>query len=132
MATEINKNERKKEREKARRAEKRELMAWRIGIAAVALAFVIGLGVTFVNMFRNYQDTKPNYDRTEMVVTDLSGVLTATTAAEPETVTEPATEAAPADTQAETPAATQAEAPADTQAETPAVTQAETPAETQG
>lgn len=79
MATD-KKLKRKAEREKANRAEKMELMLWRVGIAAVAVAFFVGVGVTFVNMYRNYVASQPNYDSTEMVVGDLTGVLQATEA----------------------------------------------------
>jgi hypothetical protein len=79
MATD-KKLKRKADRARANRAEKIELMLWRVGIGAVVLAFFVGVGVTFVNMYKNYQATKPNYDSTEMVVGDLTGVLQATEA----------------------------------------------------
>ncbi len=81
MATE-KKLQRKAEKAKAQRAERIEMLLWRIGIAAVVVAFFVGVGVTFVNMYKNYQDSKPNYNSTEMVVGDITGVLQATEADE--------------------------------------------------
>ena len=78
----------KAEREKARRKEKTELLLWRAGIGVVALAFLVGVGVTIFNQYRSYVDSRPDYARTEYVLSDLAGVLN--TEAEEEPVEETA------------------------------------------
>lgn len=98
MATEKKNVNRRAEREKARRMEKIELLLWKIGIGVVVVAFFVIVGVTCVNMFKDYQASKPNYDNTEMAVSDLVGVLQATEAAAEEAdgdlVIEPVVDAA--------------------------------------
>lgn len=132
MATEKkNSVNRKEAREKARRAEKLELLLWRVGLIVVAVAFVVGVGVTFVNMYKDYRDSQPNYERTEMVVGDLANVLSAAEATEAETegvdvtADEAVTEAETVEEAAETEAATEAET-VEEAAETEAATEAET------
>ena len=132
MATEKkNSVNRKEAREKARRTEKLELLLWRVGLIVVAVAFVVGVGVTFVNMYKDYRDSQPNYERTEMVVGDLANVLSAAEATEAETegvdvtADEAVTEAETVEEAAETEAATEAET-VEEAAETEAATEAET------
>ena len=52
----------------------------------LAVAFVaISAGaiiLTFVNEFKSYQESRPNYNRTEMVVPDYTGITSESSAAE--------------------------------------------------
>ena len=38
--------------------------------------------LTFVNEFKSYQESRPNYNRTEMVVPDYTGITSESSAAE--------------------------------------------------
>ena len=52
------------------------------------MAVVVALGVTVFNQYRAYQASRPDYNRTEMVVNDMAGVLEEETEAESETAAE--------------------------------------------
>ncbi len=71
----MNKYDRRKERELEQKREKRELFLWKLGGVVFVLAVVVALGVTVVNQYRIYQASRPDYNRTEMVVNDMAGVL---------------------------------------------------------
>ena len=82
------KYDRRMEKERERQKEKRELFLWKVGGGVFALAVIIALGVTVVNQYRAYQASRPDYNRTEMVVNDMAGVLEEETEAESETAAE--------------------------------------------
>ncbi len=71
----VNKFDRRQERERERQKEKRELFFWKLGGIVFAVAVVVAIGITGVNQFRAYLASRPDYSRTEMVVTDMAGVL---------------------------------------------------------
>ena len=51
---------------------------------AVAFVSIIAGAIilTFVNEFKSYQESRPNYNRTEMVVPDYTGITSESSAAE--------------------------------------------------
>ena len=53
-------------------------------ILAVAFVAIIAGAIilTFVNEFKSYQESRPNYNRTEMVVPDYTGITSESSAAE--------------------------------------------------
>lgn len=60
------------------------------GLAVVIVAgLIFALGLTGWNEYKSYQDSRPNYERSEMVVSDLTGILSETAG---ETVEESAAE----------------------------------------
>ena len=84
----MNKYDRRKEREREQKKEKRELFLWKLGGGVFALAVGVALGVTVFNQYRAYQASRRDYNRTEMVVNDMAGVLEEETEAESETAAE--------------------------------------------
>ena len=93
----MNKFDRRQEKRRERQKEKREMFFWKLGGAVFAVAVVIAVGVTGVNQFKAYQASRPDYNRTQMVVSDMAGVLDAEeseSAAEGETAAAEETEAA--------------------------------------
>jgi len=73
---------RKEEIEKANRKRKAQKFTGRLIAAVCGLGLVVALGVTGWNQYQAYQASKPHYERTEMVVSDLAGVLTEDTTTE--------------------------------------------------
>jgi len=67
---------RKEEIEKANRKRKLNKLTGRLIAAVCGLGLVVALGVTGWNQYQAYQASKPHYERTEMIVSDLAGVLT--------------------------------------------------------
>lgn len=52
-------------------------------LAVVFVAIIAGaIILTFVNEFKSYQESRPNYNRTEMVVPDYTGITSESSAAE--------------------------------------------------
>ena len=52
-------------------------------LAVAFVAIIAGaIILTFWNEFKSYQDSRPNYDRTEMVVPDYTGITSESSAAE--------------------------------------------------
>ena len=122
---------RKENVEKAKRKKKREkLIAW---IVAIVLCAGIGaaVGVTLYNEYQAQLAARPNYERDEMILSDLTGVLEESEEAAEETAAE--TEAAE-ETAAETEAAEETAAETEAAEETAAETEAaeETAAESAG
>ena len=76
-ANSVNKFDRRQERERERQKEKRELFFWKLGGIVFVVAVVVAICITGVNQFRAYQASRPDYNRTEMVVSDMAGVLEA-------------------------------------------------------
>lgn len=97
---------------KQKKAEKRNKTIAAVAAAVVVLAIVGAIGVTIRNQYVVYQNTRPNYDATAMLVTDMTGILS--DAAEDESGEEPETEAGD---EAETEAGTEAEAETEQDAE---------------
>ncbi|WP_434310697.1 hypothetical protein [Hominifimenecus sp. rT4P-3] len=75
-----NKHNRKQEKEQERLKEKRELFLWKLGGLVFAIAVVVAVVMTGVNQYKAYQASRPDYNRTQMVVSDMAGVLTEDTA----------------------------------------------------
>lgn len=67
-------------KEKSRRRETRSLEP----LLPVAFVAIIAGAIilTFVNEFKSYQESRPNYNRTEMVVPDYTGITSESSAAE--------------------------------------------------
>ena len=70
-----NKYNRKQEKERERLKEKRELFLWKVGGVVFAVAVVAAIAMTGINQYKAYQASRPDYNRTEMVVSDMAGVL---------------------------------------------------------
>ena len=52
-------------------------------LAVAFVAIIAGaIILTFVNEFKSYQESRPNYNRTEMVVPDYTGITSESSAAE--------------------------------------------------
>ena len=52
-------------------------------LAVAFVAIIAGaIILTFVNEFKSYQESRPNYNRTEMVVPDYTGITPESSAAE--------------------------------------------------
>ena len=55
----------------------------RTTLAVAFVAIIAGaIILTFVNEFKSYQESRPNYNRTEMVVPDYTGITSESSAAE--------------------------------------------------
>ena len=87
------KQNRKANLEKEKKAKQRTSLIWKaVGIVA-ALALVVALGITAYNAIKAAIDARPIYEREEMVVNDVAGILAEeTTAAATEEATEAASE----------------------------------------
>lgn len=73
---------RKEEIAKAKKAQKMNKTI-AIAVAVVVIGgLAAALGVTGWNQIANYRDSRPDYNRTEMVVSDYSGILTQDTVAQ--------------------------------------------------
>ena len=92
---------RKANLEKERKQKKAVALGLKIAGIVAGAALVVALAVTGVNAYKNYQASRPNYDREEAVIYDMAGVLSEETEAETES-------GADAEAQAETEGSTTA------------------------
>ena len=79
-------NNEKANRKQTLAKEKSKKKRDRIIGTTLAVAFVAIIAgaiiLTFVNEFKSYQENRPNYNRTEMVVPDYTGITSESSAAE--------------------------------------------------
>ncbi len=100
---------------KEKKARKRNKAIITLVAAIVVLAIVGAIGLTVRNQYVVYLNTRPNYDTTSMLVSDLAGVQGLDTE-EAEASVEDETEA-PAEEESESEAETETESVAETEAE---------------
>jgi cytoskeletal protein RodZ len=100
---------------KEQKARKRNKAIITLVAAIVVLAIVGAIGLTIRNQYVVYLNTRPNYDTTSMLVSDLAGVQGLDTE-EAEASVEDETEA-PVEEEAESEAETETESVAETEAE---------------
>ena len=81
------KKNRKEELEKERKTKQRNALIWKIVAIVAALALLVALGITAYNAISSRIKARPDYNREEMVLQDLAGILetTAETTEAPET-----------------------------------------------
>ena len=79
------KQNRKENLEKEKKTKKRNSMIWKIVIGVLALALAVALGITAYNAINKRIQARPDYDRSELIINDIAGIL------EEEEETEPAT-----------------------------------------
>ena len=107
------KKNRKEELEKERKAKQRASLIGRIVAIVIAAGLLIALGITAYNAIRSGIQARPDYNREEMILEDVAGVLSTeaptteapTTEAVPEGTTAADTASEPAPSEAETTAA---------------------------
>jgi cytoskeletal protein RodZ len=109
------KAKRKETLAKEKKARKRNKAIITLVAAIVVLAIVGAIGLTIRNQYVVYLNTRPNYDTTSMLVSDLAGVQGLDTE-EAEASVEDETEA-PAEEESESEAETETESVAETEAE---------------
>ena len=85
---------RKANLEKEKKQKKAIALGLKIAGIVAGAALVVALAVTGVNAYKNYQASRPSYDREEAVIYDMAGVLTEETEAETDAETEAGTSAA--------------------------------------
>ena len=103
------KQNRKENLEKEKKAKQRTALIWKIVGCVAALALVVALGITAYNAIKNRIQARPIYDREEMIVNDVAGILQEETEAPTtEAATEAPTESAPESTAAGTEAESKA------------------------
>ncbi|MDO5408846.1 MAG: hypothetical protein Q4F21_00140 [Lachnospiraceae bacterium] len=72
------KEEKKNRKEILEKEKKKKRLAhiggWAAGLVLTG-ALVVLLGLTAKNAYKDYQDSKPNYNAESMVVTDMTGIL---------------------------------------------------------
>lgn len=81
-AYKVRKANRKEEIAKEKARKKRDQWIGRILAVAIVAGLAVALGLTGWNEYKSYQDSRPSYERSEMVVSDLTGVLSDVGAAE--------------------------------------------------
>lgn len=73
---------RKEEIAKAKAKQKRDKVIGTALAVAVVAGLVFALGLTGWNEYQSYLDSRPDYTRTEMVVSDMTNILSETTVEE--------------------------------------------------
>ena len=115
------KQNRKENLEKEKKTKKRNSMIWKIVIGVLALALAVALGITAYNAINKRIQARPDYDRSELIINDIAGIL------EEEEETEPATTEDGGETSQETESEGATESAAESGQETaPENTEAET------
>ena len=115
------KQNRKENLEKEKTAKKRNSMISKIVIGVLALALAVALGITAYNAINKRIQARPDYDRSELIINDIAGIL------EEEEETEPATTEDGGETSQETESEDATESAAESGQETePENTEAET------
>ena len=102
------KKNRKEELEKEKKAKQRTSLIGKIVAIVIAAGLLIALGITAYNAIRSSIQARPDYNREEMILEDVAGVLSTeapTTEAVPEGTTAADTASEPAPSEAETTAA---------------------------
>ena len=114
------KKNRKEELEKEKKAQQRTALIWKCVAIVLALGILVALGITIYNDIKARIDARPDYNREEMILQDVAGILetTAEPTEAPTTAAEETTEAP--ETTAATDATNEETQPAPSEAETTA------------
>ena len=95
------KKNRKEELEKEKKTKQRNALIWKIVGCVLAVGLLVALGITAYNAIRDRIQARPDYNREEMILEDIAGVLETTaepteapTTEAPETTADTASEPA--------------------------------------
>ena len=104
------KKNRKEELEKEKKLKQRNALIWKLVGIVLALGLLVALGITAYNVIRERVQARPDYNREEMILEDVAGILETTaapttaapTSAAPETTADNTDASQPAPSEAET------------------------------